>query len=66
MSGKCAGPTSTLSRRRFAAGRSVRPMSYCTNYRRLQTVKQRFDPGNLFRMNLDISPAVAPQLQAAL
>jgi FAD/FMN-containing dehydrogenase len=40
--------------------------SYGTNYRRLQTVKQRFDPGNLFRMNLNISPAAAPQFQAAL
>jgi FAD/FMN-containing dehydrogenase len=40
--------------------------SYGANYRRLQTVKRRFDPGNLFRMNLNISPAAAPQLQAAL
>ena len=35
--------------------------SYGTNYPRLQTVKQRFDPGNLFRMNLNIAPAAAPQ-----
>ena len=40
--------------------------SHGTNYRRLQTVKQRFDPGNLFRMNLNISPAAAPRFQVAL
>ena len=34
--------------------------SYGTNYSRLQTVKQRFDPANLFRMNLNIAPAAAP------
>ena len=33
--------------------------SYGTNYTRLQTVKQRFDPGNLFRVNLNIAPAAA-------
>lgn len=37
--------------------------SYGTNYRRLQTVKQRFDPHNLFRMNLNIEPAAA-QIEA--
>ena len=31
--------------------------SYGTNYARLQAVKQRFDPGNLFRMNLNIEPS---------
>jgi FAD/FMN-containing dehydrogenase len=31
--------------------------SYGANYARLQAVKQRFDPGNLFRMNLNIAPA---------
>ena len=38
--------------------------SYGTNYPRLQALKQRFDPGNLFRMNLNIAPAAAPRLQA--
>ena len=31
--------------------------SYGTNYARLQTLKRRFDPDNLFRMNLNIPPA---------
>ena len=31
--------------------------SYGTNYARLQTLKQRFDPDNLFRMNLNLAPA---------
>ncbi len=46
--------------------------SYGLNYSRLQTVKRRFDPDNLFRMNLNIEPAayaerssaVAPETQA--
>jgi FAD/FMN-containing dehydrogenase len=37
--------------------------SYGTNYARLQTLKLRFDPGNLFRMNLNIAPAAAPRFQ---
>ncbi|MGO4395099.1 FAD-binding oxidoreductase [Variovorax sp. M-6] len=31
--------------------------SYGANHERLQALKQRFDPGNLFRMNLNIAPA---------
>src|SRR5258706_386921 len=38
--------------------------SYGTNYPRLQAVKQRFHPGNLFRMNLNIEPAAAPPFPA--
>jgi FAD/FMN-containing dehydrogenase len=33
--------------------------SYGANHARLQAVKQRYDPGNLFRMNLNIVPAAA-------
>ena len=33
--------------------------SYGTNYPRLQALKQRFDPSNLFRMNLNITPRAA-------
>jgi FAD/FMN-containing dehydrogenase len=31
--------------------------SYGANHERLRAIKQRFDPGNLFRMNLNIEPA---------
>jgi len=33
--------------------------AYGANYRRLQGIKQRFDPDNLFRMNLNVAPAAA-------
>jgi FAD/FMN-containing dehydrogenase len=33
--------------------------SYGANYARLQALKQRFDPSNLFRMNLNIAPRAA-------
>jgi FAD/FMN-containing dehydrogenase len=39
--------------------------SYGANYSRLQTLKRRFDPGNLFRMNLNIAPAAAPLREAS-
>lgn len=39
--------------------------SYGANYPRLQALKQRFDPGNLFRMNLNIAPAMKPEFEAS-
>ena len=33
--------------------------SYGANYPRLQAIKQQYDPDNLFRVNLNIAPAVA-------
>jgi len=39
--------------------------SYGANHARLQAVKHRFDPDNLFRMNLNITPAAIPVAQAS-
>ena len=39
--------------------------SYGANYARLQTLKQRFDPENLFRMNLNIPPADGKRASAS-
>jgi len=39
--------------------------SYGTNHARLQAVKQRYDPDNLFRMNLNIAPAAPVQYRDA-
>ncbi|MEJ8848301.1 FAD-binding oxidoreductase [Variovorax rhizosphaerae] len=41
-------------------------MSYGVNYARLQEIKQRFDPDNLFRMNLNIAPAAPPFRRVAI
>ncbi len=37
--------------------------AYGANYPRLQSLKQRFDPDNLLRMNLNIEPAASPRLR---
>ena len=39
--------------------------SYGANHRRPQDVKQRYDPNNLFRMNLNVTPAAAPRFEAS-
>ncbi|WP_213959122.1 FAD-binding oxidoreductase [Variovorax sp. dw_954] len=41
-------------------------MSYGVNYERLQEIKKRFDPDNLFRMNLNIAPAAPPHRRVAI
>jgi hypothetical protein len=52
------------ARRRFgnASSGNVRSIAmlrdaYGKNYERLVALKKRYDPGNLFRMNLNIPPA---------
>ena len=39
--------------------------SYAGNHPRLQALKRRFDPGNLFRMNLNIAPAASASTQSS-
>ena len=39
--------------------------SYGANHARLQTLKRRYDPDNLFRMNLNIVPAANPPVHAS-
>jgi FAD/FMN-containing dehydrogenase len=37
---------------------------YGANHARLQAAKRRYDPHNLFRMNLNIAPSTAPDMKA--
>jgi len=39
--------------------------SYAGNHARLQALKRRFDPGNLFRMNLNIAPAAGTTMESS-
>ncbi|MDN6304093.1 MAG: BBE domain-containing protein [Brachybacterium sp.] len=43
---QCTGPLSDLIRRVYGE----------QTYRRLQQVKRRYDPGNLFRVNFNVAP----------
>ena len=44
----------------FTADESERVVqAYGVNYARLQEIKQRYDPDNLFRMNMNVSPSAA-------
>lgn len=39
--------------------------TYGANLARLQAVKQRYDPDNLFRMNINVTPAAAQRFEAS-